>query len=64
MFINVEQLIKRPKGALSLHVIYTPNYPDELPEYEIEIIQGQVPESYLSRIEQSVKQAVCWFMCI
>ncbi|ORE15219.1 UBC-like protein [Rhizopus microsporus] len=33
------------EGALSLHVIYTPNYPDELPEYEIEIIQGQAEES-------------------
>ncbi|CEJ01715.1 hypothetical protein RMCBS344292_15736 [Rhizopus microsporus] len=51
-----EQDPENPR-ALSLHVIYTPNYPDELPEYEIEIIQGQVPESYLSRIEQSVKQA-------
>ncbi|PHZ12302.1 RWD-domain-containing protein [Rhizopus microsporus ATCC 52813] len=51
-----EQDLENPR-ALSLHVIYTPNYPDELPEYEIEIIQGQVPESYLSRIEQSVKQA-------
>ncbi|KAG1047417.1 hypothetical protein G6F46_011604 [Rhizopus delemar] len=31
--------------ALSLHVTYTPNYPDELPEYEIEQIEGQAEES-------------------
>ncbi|EIE90337.1 hypothetical protein RO3G_15048 [Rhizopus delemar RA 99-880] len=33
------------EGALSLHVTYTPNYPDELPEYEIEQIEGQAEES-------------------
>ncbi|KAG0740951.1 hypothetical protein G6F57_001226 [Rhizopus arrhizus] len=43
--------------ALSLHVTYTPNYPDELPEYEIEQIEGQVPETYLSKIHESVKNA-------
>ncbi|KAI9276535.1 hypothetical protein BY458DRAFT_433386, partial [Sporodiniella umbellata] len=33
------------ESALSLHVTYTPNYPDELPEYEIEPIEGQAEES-------------------
>lgn len=45
-------------GGLSLHVTYTPNYPDELPEYEIETIEGQIPSSYYTKIRESVKNAV------
>ncbi|KAG1467849.1 hypothetical protein G6F56_004178 [Rhizopus delemar] len=51
-----EQDPENPR-ALSLHVTYTPNYPDELPEYEIEPIEGQVPEKYLSKIEELVRNA-------
>ncbi|KAI8980959.1 hypothetical protein BDB01DRAFT_724366, partial [Pilobolus umbonatus] len=31
--------------ALSLHVTYTPTYPDTLPEYDIEQLEGQAEES-------------------
>lgn len=37
---------------------YTPNYPDELPEYEIETIEGQIPSSYYTKIREAVKNAV------
>ncbi|KAI8343084.1 hypothetical protein BC941DRAFT_344275, partial [Chlamydoabsidia padenii] len=29
------------EGGLSLHVTYTPAYPDELPEFEIDVIDGK-----------------------
>lgn len=45
-------------GGLSLHVTYTANYPDELPEYEIETIEGQIPYSYYTKIREAVKSAV------
>ncbi|KAI8337367.1 ubiquitin-conjugating enzyme/RWD-like protein [Choanephora cucurbitarum] len=51
-----EQDEENPRG-LSLHVTYTPNYPDELPEYEIETIQGQIPQTYYAKIEKAVKNA-------
>lgn len=41
-----------------MHVTYTPNYPEELPEYEIETIEGQIPSSYYNKIRESVKQVV------
>ena len=40
-----------------MHVTYTPNYPDELPEYHIETIEGQIPTTYYNRIRESVKTA-------
>lgn len=45
-------------GGLSLHVKYTPTYPEELPEYEIETIEGQIPQKYYTKILESVKEAV------
>ncbi|GAN06785.1 hypothetical protein MAM1_0135c06275 [Mucor ambiguus] len=50
-----EQDEENPRG-LSLHVTYTPNYPEELPEYDIETIEGQIPSSYYQKIRESVKQ--------
>ncbi|CEP11326.1 hypothetical protein [Parasitella parasitica] len=50
-----EQDEENPRG-ISLHVTYTPNYPEELPEYEIETIEGQIPSSYYEKIRQLVKQ--------
>ncbi|CAO3639298.1 unnamed protein product [Mucor fragilis] len=50
-----EQDEENPRG-LSLHVTYTPNYPEELPEYDIETIEGQIPSSYYNKIRESVKQ--------
>jgi hypothetical protein len=44
--------------GLSLFVTYTPTYPDELPEYEIEALEGQIPSSYLEKIKTLVKAAV------
>lgn len=49
-----EQDEENPR-ALSLHVTYTPHYPDELPEYEIETLEGQVQSSYFNKIVESVK---------
>ncbi|KAI8979664.1 ubiquitin-conjugating enzyme/RWD-like protein [Mycotypha africana] len=51
-----EQDEDHPRG-LSLHVTYTPNYPDELPEYEIETIEGTIPQTYYTKIKHSVKNA-------
>lgn len=51
-----EQDEENPRG-LSLHVTYTANYPDELPEYEIETIEGQIPSSYYTKIREAVKSA-------
>ncbi|KAI9302681.1 hypothetical protein BJ944DRAFT_166806, partial [Cunninghamella echinulata] len=31
--------------GLSLHITYTPNYPDELPEFEIDVIEGDISKS-------------------
>lgn len=45
-------------GGLSLRVTYTPQYPDELPEYEIETIEGQIPQTYYTKIKEAVKTAV------
>jgi hypothetical protein len=45
-------------GGLSLRVTYTPQYPDELPEYEIETIEGQIPQTYYTKIREAVKTAV------
>ncbi|KAI8642336.1 hypothetical protein BD408DRAFT_344469, partial [Parasitella parasitica] len=33
------------ESGISLHVTYTPSYPDELPEYDIETIEGQIPSN-------------------
>ncbi|KAI7903723.1 ubiquitin-conjugating enzyme/RWD-like protein [Cokeromyces recurvatus] len=51
-----EQDEENPRG-LSLHVTYTPNYPEELPEYEIETIQGDIPDNYYKKIKEAVKTA-------
>ncbi|KAI9486020.1 MAG: ubiquitin-conjugating enzyme/RWD-like protein [Benjaminiella poitrasii] len=51
-----EQDEENPRG-LSLHVTYTPQYPEELPEYEIETIQGNIPDTYYKKIKEAVKSA-------
>ncbi|KAI9028873.1 ubiquitin-conjugating enzyme/RWD-like protein [Phycomyces nitens] len=43
--------------TVALHVKYTPKYPDELPEYNVEVLDGDLPESYLERIDLALKEA-------
>lgn len=47
-----------PVGGLSLHVTYTPNYPDELPEFEINVIDGSLPDSLKAKMIADLKTAV------
>ncbi|KAI7894210.1 ubiquitin-conjugating enzyme/RWD-like protein [Mucor mucedo] len=43
--------------AISLQVKYTPTYPDELPEYDIKTLEGQIPTSYYTKMKDAVKEA-------
>ncbi|ORZ16376.1 ubiquitin-conjugating enzyme/RWD-like protein [Absidia repens] len=45
------------EGGLSLHITYTANYPDELPEYEINVIDGSLPDSLKAKMMDDLKTA-------
>lgn len=44
--------------TLGLTVRYTPNYPDELPDLELEVIQGELEESGLEEMRGELKTIV------
>ncbi|KAF7724887.1 RWD domain-containing protein 1 [Apophysomyces ossiformis] len=43
--------------TLSLHVKFTPCYPDELPEYDFEVTQGTLTDAQQERIMNALKTA-------
>ncbi|CAO3613826.1 unnamed protein product [Cunninghamella blakesleeana] len=43
--------------GLSLHITYTPNYPDELPEFEINIIEGDISETQKKKMVEDLRTA-------
>lgn len=45
-------------GGLSLHITYTPNYPDELPEFEIDVIEGDISSTQLKKMMEDLRTAV------
>ncbi|KAG0164228.1 RWD domain-containing protein 1 [Apophysomyces sp. BC1034] len=42
---------------LSLHVKFTPQYPEELPEYDLEVTQGTLTDTQKERITNALKTA-------
>lgn len=48
----------KPKGVLALQVKYTPNYPDELPEFHVESIAGELTEEQRERIINTLTASV------
>jgi RWD domain len=48
----------RYKGVLALKVKYTPNYPDELPEFEVESIEGELTQDQRERIMSTLTASV------
>ena len=45
-------------GALSLRVKYTPTYPDELPEYSIDVTDGRLTDAQKERVMDALKTGV------
>lgn len=45
-------------GVLALKVQYTANYPDELPEFEVESIEGSLTDEQLERIMNGLTTTV------
>jgi hypothetical protein len=45
-------------GVLALKVKYTPNYPDELPEFEVESIEGELTQDQRERIMGTLTASV------
>ncbi|KAL1928607.1 hypothetical protein VTP01DRAFT_2393 [Rhizomucor pusillus] len=43
--------------ALDLHVKYTAKYPDELPEFSIQVTQGELSDAHKNRIVDALKTA-------
>ncbi|KAI8093402.1 ubiquitin-conjugating enzyme/RWD-like protein [Halteromyces radiatus] len=43
--------------GVSLHVTYTPNYPDELPEFDIEVIDGSLSDSLKNKMMDDLRTA-------
>ncbi|OZJ03178.1 hypothetical protein BZG36_04078 [Bifiguratus adelaidae] len=66
--VNPEEESEDYPFVLSLKVTYTPTYPDELPDFSVEVIQGDVPptamdrfKSELTRVgEESLGMAMCF----
>jgi hypothetical protein len=45
-------------GVLALNVKYTPNYPDELPEFHVESIEGELTDEQRERIVSTLTASV------
>ncbi|KAI8146841.1 hypothetical protein BJV82DRAFT_509369, partial [Fennellomyces sp. T-0311] len=50
------------RGALALRVKYTPTYPDELPEYSIEVTDGRLTDAQKERAEESLGMVMIFTM--
>lgn len=45
-------------GSLSLRVKYTPQYPDELPEFDIDVLEGKLSSDQKKQIMDALKASV------
>lgn len=45
-------------GSLSLRVKYTPQYPDELPEFDIDVLEGKISSDQKKQIMDALKASV------
>lgn len=45
-------------GSLSLRVKYTPQYPDELPEFDIDVLEGKISSDQKQQIMDALKASV------
>ncbi|KAI9270380.1 ubiquitin-conjugating enzyme/RWD-like protein [Phascolomyces articulosus] len=50
------------EGALSLWVKYTPTYPDELPEYSVDVTEGRLTDAQKQRAEESLGMVMIFTM--
>lgn len=51
-------------GSLSLRVKYTPQYPDELPEFDIDVLEGKLSSDQKKQIMDALKASVSVCVCI
>ncbi|ORX90432.1 RWD-domain-containing protein [Basidiobolus meristosporus CBS 931.73] len=55
ILVNPEEEVEEFPCSLYLNVTYTPTYPDELPEYKIEVIEGDFSSEELEKFTEELK---------
>ncbi|ORX64149.1 hypothetical protein K493DRAFT_365014 [Basidiobolus meristosporus CBS 931.73] len=58
ILVNPEEEVEEFPCSLYLNVTYTPTYPDELPEYKIEVIEGDFSSEELEKFTEELKTLV------